>query len=545
MFQPNPKLRFAITVILATLTITFCSLSTNMSLAQSEARPLYQALVLRDGASIHSGPGTVHYPTERGEQGDIVEVYRHDPGGWCAIRPTKDSFSIVPELAIEIVDDGVGRILADRTKAWVGTLLGGVDKPLCLVKLKKDELVQVLGQVSWPHPEGHSTVWYQISPPAGEFRWIKMDDIQIPSWVRKSMKDDLKKQTEIATKKESEVRSLLEEPPEPVSNFDVAVKQASLQTDQTDNQLTLAGPSTTNQGWRQATRPIQRRPRGNLANSSSSYYDRNSRRESRKDDYSGAPGSQSTYGKSPDRIYSRQDKPAEVPLNRVAGADVSSASLARGLNAARSNMNLRNGFQANLMSRRLSALELQLTQEMLKNPQQWNLETLELEAASIFRDSNDLAERNLADKFLTKIENCRLVRAGFQQTGSGANDIFRINPTSRLGSTGFGPSASIRPTNSIGPTSGSVNPNAVDYGTQFDAHGWLNPLIQNGGRTEPTYVLVDAKGKITHHVAPIQGMNLSRFVKSYVGINGQRGYHNRLKLDHVTAHQVTILQQRR
>ena len=42
----------------------------------------YQALVLRDGADVHSGPGTVLYGTEKLKQGTAIEVYRHDPGGW-------------------------------------------------------------------------------------------------------------------------------------------------------------------------------------------------------------------------------------------------------------------------------------------------------------------------------------------------------------------------------------------------------------------------------------------------------------------------------
>ncbi len=140
----------------------------------------YQAIVRYDGTEIFSGPAAVHYATDRIEHGEIVQVYRHDPGGWCAIRPNEGSFSLIPESAVKITDDGIGQITQDNTQAWVGTRLGSVEKPLWQIKLTAGEEVQILGEASWPSPDGHSTIWYQIAPPAGEFRWIRFADLQPP-----------------------------------------------------------------------------------------------------------------------------------------------------------------------------------------------------------------------------------------------------------------------------------------------------------------------------------------------------------------------------
>jgi len=115
---------------LTTALLTAISIGISMlaqASAQSSEQSLkfpYQALVLRDGASVHSGPGEVHYSTESLKQSSAVEVYRHDPGGWCAIRPLSGSFSLVPESTLEIIDKGVGQITVDGTQAWVGTKLG-------------------------------------------------------------------------------------------------------------------------------------------------------------------------------------------------------------------------------------------------------------------------------------------------------------------------------------------------------------------------------------------------------------------------------------
>ena len=144
----------------------------------------YQAIVLKDSATVHSGPGSVHYATDKLDQGATVEVHRHDPGGWCAVRPTRGSFSLVPSATINVIDDQIGEVLEAGTQAWVGTRLGAVEKPLWQVKLREGEQVEILGEVSWPHPEGHSTIWYQIAPPAGEFRWMRISDLQLPPSAR-------------------------------------------------------------------------------------------------------------------------------------------------------------------------------------------------------------------------------------------------------------------------------------------------------------------------------------------------------------------------
>ena len=154
-------------------------LATSLAPAQSSSLEFpYQALVSKDNALVRSGPGKVHYGTQKLAAGQVVEVYRHDPDGWCAIRPVDGSFSILPESTVEVIAEGVGEIKLAGTTPFVGTKLGTVDKPLWQVKLREKEKVSLIGQLSWPSPEGHSTVWYQIKPPAGEFRWINISNLE-------------------------------------------------------------------------------------------------------------------------------------------------------------------------------------------------------------------------------------------------------------------------------------------------------------------------------------------------------------------------------
>ena len=162
------------------LIIAICCFGlTSQSMAQEHEFP-YTAIVLSSGTQVHSGPGDSHYATHDLKENELVEVYRHDPGGWCAIRPPEKSFSLIPETAVKKISKDVAEVLANGTQAWVGTVLGPVESPLWQVKLKKGERVAIVGEASWPHSSGKSVVWYQIEPPAGEYRWVRMSDLQLP-----------------------------------------------------------------------------------------------------------------------------------------------------------------------------------------------------------------------------------------------------------------------------------------------------------------------------------------------------------------------------
>ena len=53
----------------------------------------YKAYIAANDSYVRSGPGESYYPTGKLNAGAQVEVYRHDPGGWYAIRPPEGSFS--------------------------------------------------------------------------------------------------------------------------------------------------------------------------------------------------------------------------------------------------------------------------------------------------------------------------------------------------------------------------------------------------------------------------------------------------------------------
>ena len=136
----------------------------------------YKAYASSDDVYVRSGPGTNYYPTAKLKRGEAVEVYRHDPGGWYAIRPPRQSFSWVLARQLDSAEAGVAVVNAERAVARVGSIFSDM-RDVIQVRLNKGERVELAE--SQPVADGK---WYKVVPPAGEFRWVNKEylDRQAP-----------------------------------------------------------------------------------------------------------------------------------------------------------------------------------------------------------------------------------------------------------------------------------------------------------------------------------------------------------------------------
>lgn len=139
------------------------------SIRAQEVAP-YVATIAEDGAPVQSGPGRNYYVTGRLRRGAEVEVYRHDAGGWLAIRPPDGSFSLVGSRYLRRNGDGLATVLEDQVGARVGSL-ESPDRDVVQVRLARGEEVRLLEPEPVTSPNSRQS-WYMISPPAGEFRWV-------------------------------------------------------------------------------------------------------------------------------------------------------------------------------------------------------------------------------------------------------------------------------------------------------------------------------------------------------------------------------------
>lgn len=130
----------------------------------------YKAFITTDDVYVRSGPGQSYYPTDKLKAGQQVEVYRHDPGGWYAIRPPKGSFSWVSGRFLQPGVDDLAVVAADRVAARVGSRFSDI-RDVIQVRLHKAEVVEVL-EKKRTRTGSDGRIWYKIAPPSGEFRWV-------------------------------------------------------------------------------------------------------------------------------------------------------------------------------------------------------------------------------------------------------------------------------------------------------------------------------------------------------------------------------------
>ncbi len=487
--------------------VAFCTLAGLPGPLLAQEFPL-QAMVLRDSAMVYSGPGEMHYGTAELAQGTLVEVWRFDPGDWCAIRPDEGSFCLVPESGVESRGDGLGRVVEDGLQVWVGTRLGPVDKPLWQVKLERGEQVSILGRSNWPRPEGSPTTWLQIAPPAGEFRWMKRSDLQLPDEktslpVQRNRVAPRQRDIERAGfDQDLPVQDSAGQLDDPFAGLDLgrlAAAAAEPVSGPANREAALPPGHLTprDAGWRPARKPFQLSPE-RVSIASTGMQNDASPAGSWNPAASLSSASAAGLSASPPGL-------ASLPIDRFADQQAATQPT----------------FAGERLVPTLAELDLQISAEIVKPAEYWDLDRL---ASDIVRAQATAAtdlERDQAGRLVRKIDQLRLTR------------------TSLLGTRD---TATVPAIASPGRPVGSGIDTSVELGATYDAHGWLNELVQQNGSTGSTYVLQDETGRITHHIGAEPGLNLHRYLKQRIGIVGNRGYNQRLKLSHVTAERVVVLE---
>ena len=150
----------------------------------------YKACVTADDVYVRSGPGDNYYPTDKLKAGTEVEVYRHDPGGWFAIRPPKGSFSWVSSRHLQFDGNHLATVSGERVAARVGSRLSDL-RDVIQVRLHNGEAVEVVEPRRNAQSGDETTAaWCKIAPPSGEFRWVSgrfVDPDYQPDGLRKTL----------------------------------------------------------------------------------------------------------------------------------------------------------------------------------------------------------------------------------------------------------------------------------------------------------------------------------------------------------------------
>ena len=127
----------------------------------------YEATVCEAEAFVRSGAGKDFYATDRLQNGDKVQVFKHTADGWCAIRPPVGSFSWVSARYVQMAQNDLGQIIGNSVPVYVGSRLSP-DRSQVQISLNAGKVVEVLEAPT----DNALEALCRISPPSGEFRWI-------------------------------------------------------------------------------------------------------------------------------------------------------------------------------------------------------------------------------------------------------------------------------------------------------------------------------------------------------------------------------------
>ena len=527
-----------------------CPLGTPSSTAADEQlRPTeypYQAFIAAPIAQVFGGPGSQYYATAKLAQGTPVEVHQAT-GRFLAIRPPAESFSWVP--AADIKQDpadlasGVAVVTRDRVASRVGSVLSPDDRNIVHVRLNRGERVRVLARVMVGDAE-----WVQITPPAGEFRWIRAETISMtdptaePAFVAQvEPPKPLAESPQGASAASAE--PAVSQPIEPLraatnQNPNSESELARDTSDSVEPQMppepaTFAAPAAAApaaSGWVQATvhqqAPVQQQ----------------------------APLQHQTPVQQP--VNQQPVQPSTVASQVVAQplAPVQQQVVAAPAKPRAAVAPIVGPFQP-----RIDSLELELSRRVTQSPNRWQFEDIELETARLLAAARTTQEQAAARALAGRIDRFASIAARHRQVRGVAPPVALTKSPAAAGPIVNGPLASGPAANSqagtitvppVTPQPTTAAPLTAPVAApaplapQLPAAALANAATTAVGELRtvvsqrpdaPKFALVDPQGRVTAFLTPQGGVELTPMVGKRVAVSGQQGYMPTLRTAHISA----------
>ena len=157
------------------LAIVFCRSNFATAAGPTAVKEPETVYVGVEQTRLYAGPSNDFYPTGNVNRGAALEVHHRTNNGWLGVRPPQGSFSWVPAAQAYLLPGGrVIEITESSAVSWIGTEFGSAKQYRWQVQLNVGEQLGVLGEASVKNgSDEREALWYKVSPPAGEFRWIE------------------------------------------------------------------------------------------------------------------------------------------------------------------------------------------------------------------------------------------------------------------------------------------------------------------------------------------------------------------------------------
>lgn len=435
----------------------------------------YSAYVNAPDVYLRSGPGENYYPVGKLDHGERIEIYRHDPGGWYAMRPPAGSFSWVSAEFIEPRQGNIGVVTGDRVVARVGSSFSET-RDVIQVRLDRGEEVEILEAHEFNSGPAAQT-WYKIAPPAGEFRWIS------GRYVDRELAEPESRQ------------------PSPENNLLIARQNRHRTRNAIDRET-----DRRHQHGRQ--RDEDQRTDDEPSDEWEEVDDGDGVRQAVHEEPAPRP-------RRPAKTHTTQKHKTGDDEDDEADEDAPDVDDGR---RARLKPEQRR-IKANLKEE-AEDLDLALSAMVVEEPTAWDFTVLRQQAENALNRADTALDRGRIRRVLRKIDNF----ADIQQRHLAVMDGRRNGSPEALA------------TNGLNRPSGGLSPPRYES-LRYDGVGRLTQLTTLDPRL-PQFALVDARGQVAAYVSPAPGVNLRRYLNQEVGINGTLGYLPERQAQHLTAKRI-------
>lgn len=512
----------------------------------------YLARVVVDRAAVRSGPGEEYYPVmELGRHAE-VEVYRHDPGGWYAVKPPEGSYSWVSAAFVQPAHDGrpTAIIRGRRVVVRVGSPL--VDVPdVIQLRLNSGDQVRLLD----PQPfEFNNMVWYKIAPPAGEFRWVYGRDVE-PVAASLMSQTSAERSGALAASseplEENEGAEAVGFAPAD-AQFDVRTPSTAASAgrpasadEQTQDEL-LAWLARRRERRRRVLAAIERGEalpaedaepvalpeepaEAQLAHSDEVQWallqEEPDAALAERPAHTGRRGGQqapSPNHAEPSRAAGRHDELAAFDASLEAWLEEEQARAHRQLRTMRLPQA---GEQPTDVTAELEDMELALSAMASEPAEQWDLDPLRARAERLLVEAETALDRGRARLMLRKL-------ARFEDVQQRHAALYGRAERPK-------PDHAPREPRRLDLADAESEPVRA-AGRRYDGEGTLTRVVTRAAGAPP-YALLDPAGEVKFYVSPAPGVNLRRYEGLRVAVIGSVGYLPEQKARHVTAKQVLPL----
>jgi len=497
----------------------------------------YRAFATTPDIEVRSGAGEEYYVTGTIPENAEVEVHQHLAGGWLAIQPPEGSFSWVFGRHVELIDPTRGRINKDNAPSRIGSYHHH-KRQVIQVRLHKNEQIFIVGQ-----EEQNGQLWYQITPPSGEFRYVRARDLKTGPAIPKAPVAGLKQQA-AENKGAGWIARISHDRP-----FD---KSSSAEGKNTERPPTLAVSDKSSASPTAGTTAPQSDflppivgageevpPLANPPVTVEQTLPQSARNRAEPVGSTTPPQPPAGETPLPNRTNPEQDQSTSPAENASMGQ--SPATAANGPPTAAREFDPE-------FTRQLVNLDLQLSQAVVQQRDSWQLDDLKRQTEALLNRAVTVSEREAAGHVLHKINRFVEIQQRGRQAPPGTNPLVpqygQMAPLSvAVAARTPQPVAARLPTVGLPDISGTPPRRPASSRkrrSRYVAEGLLRPVV-SGRPNAPQYALVDGTGKVISFVKPTPDVDLKPFLGQRVGVVGRQAYLPELRQTLVTAGRVTPL----